>query len=250
MNININLKNNYFQSKNDKDFCDRIYSKGLEIYINRLKQYKFQNLEKVLDAGCGFGQWSLGLSQLNKNVYACDVVENRIDFLNKVAIQNNIINIHTKQTEIYNLPYDNSFFDAIFCYSVIFVTPWKKSLAELIRVLKSGGKIYINANSLGWYKHLWYKDHNKTSDYDPKLIAAEAWSNTYRYNNNLDINFPCNLIIEPEELISEAKSLGISDIMWDGEGLINNDGSENAKPFFQKEYMGDIGVYEIIGTKK
>ncbi|MDP2192935.1 MAG: hypothetical protein Q8K36_00185, partial [Alphaproteobacteria bacterium] len=119
--------------------------------------------------------------------------------------------------------------------------------SELVRILKAGGKIYINTNGLGWYKHLWYSEHNKTEGYDPQKIAAQAWMDTYQYNTSGTVTPGCNIIIEPKDLVNECKKLGISDVQWDGEGLINN--PNNTNTFFQKEYYGDIGVYEILGLK-
>lgn len=241
------LKKNQL-TPNNHAFVQRIFNNGISDYVDRLKQYGFLDFGHVLDAGCGFGQWSLALSQLNKAVYSCDADVERVEFLHKIAVENKINNIHTRQSLIDNLPYDSESFDAVFCYGVIFLTPWKKSLSELVRVLKPGGKLYVNANGLGWYKHLWYTSHNKTDDYDPQLIAASAWRDTYNYNNGLDVEFPCNLIIEPTELMTEAESLGLLNLEWDGEGLLNN--PDNINAFFQKQYYGDTGVYEIIGTKK
>ena len=38
---------------NDSAFVKRVYQKGINIYVQRLKQYGFGGKEKVLDAGCG-----------------------------------------------------------------------------------------------------------------------------------------------------------------------------------------------------
>jgi ubiquinone/menaquinone biosynthesis C-methylase UbiE len=232
----------------DHLFLQRIYKNGLDPYIDRIRQYDFVNQHKVLDAGCGFGQWSLALTQLNTEVYACDAAEKRIEFLNSIVKENIVNNIRIQQGFIDRLPYENEFFDGVFCYGVIFLTPWKKSLFELLRVLKPGGKLYVNANGLGWYKHLWYTAHNETQDYDPRLIAANSWKNTYSYDKNGEAPFPCDLIIEPDQLQDEAERLGLTNIKWDGEGLLGN--PENKNTFFQKEYFGDIGVYELMGVKR
>jgi ubiquinone/menaquinone biosynthesis C-methylase UbiE len=248
----INFKNiaksNMADDSNDSVFIKKIFDKGIEPYTERLLQYGFNEHEKVLDAGCGFGQWSLALSQINKEIYSCDADIKRVNFLKKVSSDNQITNVSVKQALIDNLPYESECFDAVFCYSVIFVTPWKKSLYELIRVLKPGGKLYVNANGFGWYKHLWYSNHNQAPDYSPRKVASEVWLNTYRYNEGLNVDFPQQLIIEPTELIAEMKSLGLENINYDGEGLLGN--PKNKGVFFQKEYFGDIGVYEIMGIKK
>ena len=45
-----------------------------------------------------------------------------------------------------------------------------KSLAELARVLRPGGRIYLSANGVGWYLFLWEEEHNKTADYDQNQL--------------------------------------------------------------------------------
>jgi ubiquinone/menaquinone biosynthesis C-methylase UbiE len=235
-------------SENDVRFLERIFAKGITPYMNRLKQYGFQKKDNILDAGCGFGQWSLALAQMNKKVYSCDGDAKRIEFLKEIILEKGMSNAEARLGFIDNLPYNNETFDAVFCYGVIFITPWKKSLAELVRVLKPGGKLYVNANGLGWYKHLWYTEHNKTIDYDPQKIAAEAWLNTYYYQKGERVDFPTSIIIEPDEFISELKKLEMGSIQWDGEGLLGN--PQNKDVFFQKEYFGDVGVYEVMATKK
>ena len=165
IDLNEFIKSSKFDSSNDRLFVQRIFKNGIEPYVERLRQYKFVECNKVLDAGCGFGQWSLALAHLNKEVYACDADPKRTVFLEKIAAANKISSIHTMHTSIDCLPFENDFFDAVFCYGVLFITPWKKSISELIRVLKPGGKIYVSANGIGWLKYLWYTEHNKTADY-------------------------------------------------------------------------------------
>lgn len=234
-------------SHNDVAFVDRIYKDGIQPYVERLKQYNFQGYGHVLDAGCGFGQWSLALSTLNEQVSSCDAASDRVQYLSDIINLNNIKNINPREGVINQLPYQSETFDAVFCYAVIFVTPWKTSLSELIRVLKPKGKLYVNVNGFGWYKNLWYNQPNASIDYSPKEVAAHTLLNTYKYETNQDINFPTDLIIEPTQIINELKNLGMEKVDLDGEGLLGN--PNNTKTFFQREYLGDVGVYEIIAEK-
>ena len=242
------IKSSKIDSANDRSFLQRIFKNGVDPYVARLKQYKFTESGKVLDAGCGFGQWSLALAHLNKEVYACDADSTRVAFLERIASANKITNINIMQGFIDNLPFENDYFDTVFCYGVLYTTLWKKSLSELVRVLKPGGKIYVNANGIGWFKHLWYTEPNITVDYVPRKFAAEAWLNTYRYQIGDLVDFSGQIIIEPSELIDEMQGLGLINIVSDGEGLLGN--PQNKDVFFKKEYYGDTGVYEIIGEKR
>jgi len=143
---------------NDKLFIQRVYQGGLQKYIDRLMAIGFSGRHHVLDAGCGFGQWSLALASLNDRVDACDVSHLRVDFLSDMARQLDVTNVVIKISGIDIMPYPDNCFDLVYCYGVIFLTPWRQSLHELSRVLKPGGKLYVNANGLGWYNYLWNEE--------------------------------------------------------------------------------------------
>ena len=54
---------------NDSLFVERIFHGGIEKYLRRLNAIELKNFDNVLDAGCGFGQWSIALSQTNGTVH-------------------------------------------------------------------------------------------------------------------------------------------------------------------------------------
>jgi SAM-dependent methyltransferase len=234
---------------NDEMFLQRIYGEGLNKYTERLRAIGFAGHEHVLDAGCGFGQWSLALAGMNQKVSACDISPLRVDFLGNLARELAVPNLDFRVSGIDELPYADDSFDAIFCYGVVFLTPWRKSLMELTRVLKLGGTLYVNANGLGWYMFLWQEEHNKADDYDPKAIAARTFTDTLRYDRENVFEPGMNLIIEPSVLEGELQKLGFSAINSSGEGCIHIDPSTpTPNPFFKGDYKGQIGVYEILAT--
>jgi ubiquinone/menaquinone biosynthesis C-methylase UbiE len=245
-------KNGAALGDNNIKFISRVFDKGILPYKERLLAYGFCNHENVLDAGCGFGQWSLALADLNNNVLAVDISEKRISFLNELINHHSFHNIRTDVSELTSINAEDNYFDIIFCYGVLFLTPWKESLAELVRVLKKGGKIYINANGFGWYKNLWYNSPNKADDYDPSLLAAKVLYNTWNYKNGKGVEPGLDILIEPEELSAELEALGLSEIKTAAEGRLRADGFIGKEPqaFFNGEYLGDLGVYEVIAVKK
>jgi len=235
---------------NDKQFIERIYSQGINKYKNRLKAISFFNHEKILDAGCGFGQWTLSLSELNKEVYACDYSKKRIKFVNMLKKKLTINTLDTKVLALENLDYPNNFFDSVFCYGVIFITDWKKSLRELFRVLKPGGHIYVNANDIGWYVNLWITEHNKAKDYDPRKLVSDTFLNTLLYENSNKLLKGQNLIINQNEFSSEMTKCGFKNLLVEGEGKIRlNKKSPKPKTFFQESYYGLNGTFEVLASK-
>ncbi len=233
-------------SPNDAGFARRVFDKGLTPYLERIVQYGFAGRGRVLDAGCGFGQWSLALALAGNEVDAVDIAANRVDFLTDVAGALRLP-VRPAQGGIEKTPFPDATFDAVFCYGVLFLTDWKRSVAELLRVLRPGGLLYCNANGFGWYKHLWHTGHNRTPDYDPALRAAKALLNTWNYHNGQPVEPGMDILITPEELAAELTARGACDIRVDGEGLLGTPapGAEY-RPFFQKEYMGDPGGYEVL----
>ena len=113
-------------------------------------------------------------------------------------------------------------------------------------VLKPGGKIYVNANGLGWYLYLWESGHNEVSGYDPKLNAANAFTNTINYKRSAVTSEGQHIIIEPDELLEELKQLGITNTQLSGEGLLVE---KNNNPFFIDKFKDITAVYEVIGEK-
>jgi SAM-dependent methyltransferase len=231
-------------------FLERIYRDGLCKYVKRLQAIGFTNRESVLDAGCGYGQWSLALAQVNKLVSGCDISSLRVDVFKDMTNELAISNIDICLSGLDKLPYSDDSFDAVFCYGVIFLSPWRQSLRELTRVLKPGGSLYVNANSLGWYIFLWKEEHNKANDYDPRLIAAQTFNDTLRYDREGYFQPGMSILIEPQQMEKELLQLGHSDIKIAGEGCLYLDSSYfKPQSFFKGEYYGFAGVFEIISKK-
>jgi SAM-dependent methyltransferase len=237
---------------NDGEFARRVYADGVEKYAARLRQYGFEGLGHVLDAGCGFGQWSVALSQSNHAVAAIDASAARVKSVNALVRRLRLSDLTARSGTLENLPFDDATFDGVFCYGVIFLSGWKESLAELVRVLRPGGRIYVNANGIGWYKHLWYTQHNRTVDYDPQQIVVDAFRNTLKYRRGQAITPGKDIIIEPDELVSEMARLQLGIVDKAPEGLLGIKAGEQPEtpPFFQAEYMGDLGVYEVVALKR
>ena len=59
-----------------------------------------------------------------------------------------------------------------------------------------------------------------------------------------------NIIIEPHVLESELASLGFTDICFSAEGCLHLNQNYSAPiSFFKGEYLGNVGVYEVVSKK-
>jgi SAM-dependent methyltransferase len=226
-------------------FARRMFAGGLARYEKRLRHYGFAGLKNVLDAGCGFGQWSLALAQLNDSVDAVDHASARVALLQHIAARMDITKLRVQQASVDELPYPDASFAAVFAYSLLPFTEWKRTVRELTRVLAPGGRLYANANDFGWYKFLWYTEHNKGAGYDPRAIAGRTLLNTHRYRQGEPTEPGLDILIEVDELTQELTSRGCVITEIAAEGCAGGAGT----PFFPGEFRGDRAVYEIIATK-
>lgn len=241
-----------FLDSNAQAFLERIYADGVAKYAARLRAHGFAGRGAVLDAGCGFGQWALALAMLGNDVAAVDTAPDRLIFLDGVVRAVPGLSVAVQRGSVTSLPFGDGVFAGVFSYSTLFLVPWREALAELARVLAPGGRLYVNANGIGWYKHLWYTAHNANQDYDPRRAAARVLDNTWRYEAGLDMQQGADILIEPEALSAELERLGFEDLRRGPEGtvFVEPPPPDCPKPFFGAEYLGDLGVYEIVATKR
>lgn len=101
---------------------------------------------RVLDVGCGIGSLLLELStQKTARVYGIDFVRERIIFLRKRVELNNVNNVKCICGDAIHLPFKNESFDLVVSSQFFeHVTDMDEALEEQIRVLKRGGKLFID----------------------------------------------------------------------------------------------------------
>jgi SAM-dependent methyltransferase len=111
----------------------------------------------VLDVGCGKGENCFFLLQKSPNgkIYGVDLSKENIAW----AKSKYGSKIKFKSSKAENLPFDNSFFDIVYCYEVLeHVADLKKSLNEIKRVLKKNGKFIFSVPLEGSEKILLEKN--------------------------------------------------------------------------------------------
>ena len=103
---------------------------------------------KVLEVGCGFGRLFQFYSKLDVKVFAIDISEKMINEARKHSY-GNIIEIKKAKAE--KLPYHDDFFDCIICMATFDALKQEKSLSEMLRVLKIGGKLLITGKNINYF---------------------------------------------------------------------------------------------------
>jgi ubiquinone/menaquinone biosynthesis C-methylase UbiE len=234
-------------------FAQRVYSTPAAVYERRIEAVGFMAHRRVLDAGCGFGQWALALSRRNEHVDAVDLDPVRTAVLRRMMEATGQRNVLPVTASIERLPYPDATFDAVFAYGSISLTRWRETVRELLRVLEPGGLLYVNAQGVGWYIHLWVREINRAPDYDPREWVAKAFMNTVLYRDGEPIYDFGGLIIEQEELYDELTRSGCEVLHQGAEGTILVPGAPPdppPQPFFRGEYEGRAGLYEMVGRKR
>ena len=125
------------------NYLDVIYSeeeRPLTKYPDQLTSYLFESFklekkQKIIDIGCGRGEFINGFVKCGMEGYAIDQGSNAKKFFPKINLKNCDI-----QNE--KFPYEDSYFDVIFSKSLVehFYYP-EKIFSEMRRILKPGGKI-------------------------------------------------------------------------------------------------------------
>lgn len=135
-----------------QDYAHAEFERGVEYHIDYVGRLGMTG-QRVLDAGCGVGNWSLALSRYYTNVTALEFNPDRLH-CTRLAAQAAEVDIETIEGSIEDLPFEDGTFDGVFCNGVIFLTDWRRSLSELQRVLKPGGTLYVSFDDLAWWDFL------------------------------------------------------------------------------------------------
>lgn len=239
---------------NDGQFLRRVFSERPERYLRRLKRIGFHNRGLILDAGCGFGQWTVALAQLNHRVTAFDADSTRIQFLNLLLERLGILNVETYESKLPEIPRTNSFFDGIFCFGTVFLSPWELSLTNFASSLADGGLLFVNANDIGWHLYLFETGHNETRDYMASESLMHSLIRTSDYKRGTGTGAEKGqVIIKKAEFAHKLSELGLSVISRgeDGRAVLGTTRRRFLRTrFFPGTYKGFDAVHEVLAKRE
>ncbi len=223
-------------------FLKQVYSTDLNIYLNRLIAIGFKGKENVLDAGCGYGQWSFALAELNKKVTGIDISKDRIETSNTIAQVNNAKNISFFKSTIEKFDSADESFDAIFSYSVLYLTNYEKSIQNLTRLLKTEGVLYLNFNSFGIIPYFIFRrgiiQKDKTSLKHGFIYLKHLFKDSALGMKALSVN----------KIICILEKQNMKIIEWGGDGTINFSNLDIHK-FYPAKFWRLNNVVEIFAKK-
>lgn len=232
-------------SESEKEFFDLEFSgiNSFPYYLERLKAIGFCGMDNVLDIACGMGQWSLSLAKLNNNIIGSDINTGRLLIGRELASSMNINNVNFFNGSAENINLDDASCDAIFCYGAFMFTDMKISLKEFRRVLKPGGKIYLNVNSIGWYLYLIFeRGLNKSNITLIKASLKIIMRSFFRKSRNI--------VVSPSKLKSDFKKAGFIVKGVGPEGTLRENSSQKRlKQKYLNNFWGFPMITEILAIK-
>ncbi len=105
--------------------------------------FKPKVASKILDVGCGTGNFSIKLAEMGCKVVGIDVSEEMLSVAKKKAEEKGL-DIEFHKMDVYNLKFPNKEFDEVFSMAAFeFIIKADKAYAEMYRVLKDKGHLLI-----------------------------------------------------------------------------------------------------------
>ncbi len=135
--------------ENEAEEYDQWYETKLGNFVDKVESttafelYQPKSKEKILDIGCGTGNFSIKLAEKGCEVTGIDVSEPMLEKARLKAKKNNF-DINFSQQDVLDLKFPDNSFDGVFSITAIeFISDIKKAYKEMKRVVKPGGKILI-----------------------------------------------------------------------------------------------------------
>ena len=177
-------------------------------YSNEPEILKFTDFNllkglKVLEVGFGLGSDAVLLAKSSKNYFGTDLSEVSYEVTSRRLKLYDLKNTNLKVGSSTNLDYEDSFFDFVYSWGVIHHSGnLKKSLEEIYRVLKNGGRSKImvyNKDSLIVFVYWLYYS---IKEFNFKRTRAQIISE--------NIESPGTLILSKNEFQELIESVGFS----------------------------------------
>ncbi|MBK5252825.1 MAG: class I SAM-dependent methyltransferase [Peptostreptococcaceae bacterium] len=169
---------------------------------------------KLLDAGCGTGNFSLKLAEKGVRVTGIDISEEMMSVA-RIKTEKAGFDVEYRLGNLYCLPFEDESFDAVFSMAAFeFIKEPQKAFDELMRVTKNGGTLMIGTiNGDSPWGELY-----KTKEFKEKTVFKHA-----DFKAMEDMEVLC-----PEKLVDKGACLFMpptapeKDFCWESENSLSN----------------------------
>ena len=122
-----------------------------DIIKNSVNVFIDNNYKRILDLGCGKGRNSLFFAQHGFEVFASDICKKSINILKDKISKKGITNIKVHNYNFTDILFEDNYFDAVVCTSVLHhanIKDINTGLKEIHRVLKPNGCLVFDILSI------------------------------------------------------------------------------------------------------
>ena len=177
-----------------------------------INRWLSQDKKDFLDLGCGLGRHTIQFAKAGFKTSGFDLSETSVKRTKEYAEQAKVT-VDLKVGDMLNLPYSDNSFDCVYCRNVISHTDtigMKKIVAELDRILRSGGECYLTLGSKqSWgFQQIWpvVDENTKIRVEDGPENGIPHFYADYDLILELFKDFEIIKVFQVEEYITEASS--------------------------------------------
>lgn len=218
-------------------------------YEQRIDMAQFKGADRVLDIGCGYGQWAVQLAKHNNHVLALDRLDTMAQCAQILFEKYNITNAEAGVASLPNLPdLPSASFDLIWCWGVYMFTPRAETLTEFNRLLKPGGRFLLGSVSTkgNWRLKLLSTYNPFQPTLMPRKKRRAMIKKVLREGGALNArpNYTQRNMVE-----SLCERFGFKLIAVNKDGYIDLTGKKRRKPMFRPSFLGMDNTIEWIAEK-
>lgn len=226
-------------------FFRRTYANGLQPYRRRLAAVGLGSGERLLDAGCGLGQWCFAAAAEYDDVVGVDVSEARVAACSRLGHLFGVTNCSFHQGALESLPFADATFDAAISYSVLYFTDFVRTFNELNRILRPGGKLYLSTNDLGRFVVDIVENRNPAPDFYPRFYGAATIARTMLERLTGKRWFTGAVAMSKRRTVSALKRAGFEIVEIGSEGTLGF----GDKPMQRGRYAGITSVFDVLARR-
>ncbi|MFQ5627831.1 MAG: methyltransferase domain-containing protein [bacterium] len=137
--------NNYVHGYSDRE-TERLYDQANSVRELLHNDTEYKPGCKVLEAGCGVGAQTVTLAKNSPDAQfvSIDISQESLDIARLLVKSHGLPNVRFKHVDIFNLPFDNAYFDHVFvCHALEHLQRPVIALLALRKVLKKGGSMTV-----------------------------------------------------------------------------------------------------------
>ncbi len=185
------------------NFVDEVETKCV------LDLFKVQKGMKVLDIGCGTGNFSIKLAKMGCEVIGIDISEEMLKVAKDKAKKEGL-NIKFYNMDVYDMKFEDNCFDGVISVTAFeFLKDPDKAIEEMFRVLKPKGYLLIGTI-------------NKDSEWGELYLSKEFQENTvFKYADFKTLEdmkaYKQNYLVDIKECLFISPNISEEDILMDKE---------------------------------